>query len=116
VRYVLDKPFGGVEVLPWVSSGETDERAAYEWAAKNGPKLPKVKRDLGEITPFEEWAKGWWEPDHYYVTRQSARGYSLTPTYLDQCRSLLKHHIIPHFCKLPRSGLRKPEELPIYLS
>ncbi len=57
VRYVIDKPFGGVEVLPWVSSGETDEQSAHDWTAKNGAKLQPKKSDLGAISPFEAWGQ-----------------------------------------------------------
>lgn len=95
-RFVLDKPFGGTQVLPWVSTRETDERKAAEWAALHGP-APKSKIPLGDTMPFSAFAEGWWQPGHEYVKRQVARGFSLGGSYLAQCRSLLSNHLIPHF-------------------
>jgi integrase len=97
-RFVLDKPFGGSEVLPWVSTGCKDERAAADWAASHGP-APKKRIPLGETMPFSVYADGWWKLDHDYVRRQVARGFNLGGAYLKQCRSLLSNHILPAFGK-----------------
>jgi hypothetical protein len=95
-RFVLDKPFGGSQVMPWVSTGETDERKAADWAASHGP-MPKRRIPLGESMPFSAFAAGWWTTDDDYVRRQVARGFSLGGNYLKQCRSLLANHILPTF-------------------
>ena len=97
-RYCLDKPFGGTQVLPWISTGCTDERAAADWAALHGP-AAKKRIPPGETMPFSAYADGWWRPDHDYVKRQVARGFSLGSNYLAQCRSLLSNHLIPTFGK-----------------
>ena len=46
---------------------------------------------------FALYAAGWFEPDHEWVKRQTARGHSLSPTYLEKCRGVLKKHVLPQW-------------------
>lgn len=61
--------------------------------------------------PFEAWARGWWKPSHEFIQRHIARGYPLSPSYMEECRRNLDKRILPHFgagtvftVKLPAAG------------
>jgi hypothetical protein len=105
VRYVLDRPFGGTLIRPWQSTGVRDERKAVDWASEQAPKVPPKKKVLADEMPFEAFAKGWWKLGHERVIRQVARGYPLSPAYLEECHRNLVKHILPHFGRAKLSGI-----------
>jgi integrase len=97
-RYNHPRPYGrGYDPDVWRSTHTADPVKAEEWARANAPTdldqpLQKAKADLIRFSAF---AKGWYRDDHDWVIRSRARGRSLTPAYLDNCRQLLRSRILP---------------------
>lgn len=83
----------GGELLPWKSTGTTTKTAAENWALDH---LDEIALDRETLT-FEEYAEGWWMPDHQYLAHKLARGSPLAPSYAAVAASYLRRHLLPHF-------------------
>jgi integrase len=77
----------------WKCTGTTNRAEAERWAEEHNPAaVPHIDK-----RGFALFAAGWFEPGHEWVKRQEARGHSLSPTYLEKCRGVLKKHVLPQW-------------------
>ena len=111
VRYNIDRPVGrGYDRTPAKSTHTSDINEANEFAKANSPKAVS-KLPIAERVYFRDFAKGWWQPDHPWVTAKegkrshdSMRLYGVSNNfsrmYLKNNASQLEHYILPYFGKM----------------
>jgi integrase len=92
-RWYVSYRLASGKLSTWKCTGKTDRAEAETWAKEHNP-MSAIHIDK---RGFALYAAGWFEPDHEWVKRQTARGHSLSPTYLDKCRGVLKKHVLPHW-------------------
>jgi integrase len=86
------------------STGQTSVGAAEAWALEQIA-TGKVPATMVDCPTLAQWAAGFWDAGGRYDRARRARGYVLSPTYLNVCRLWTARYLIPPF------GRRKLSEL-----
>jgi integrase len=89
---------------PALSTGETSEGAAREWAHKF---LKKGNVSVHRGYTFALYAADWWVPGKCrYLKEKEQSGRSLSPRYILESRRNLEKRLVPHFGNMKMTSIR----------
>lgn len=85
-------------LLPWVSTGQTNKTRAELWA------IGRLGRDQErrENITLKDFAKDFWNPQGTFAQGRAAHGFTLSRGYLEIAESYTQNHLIPAWgaCRL----------------